>query len=206
MPSLETPYSGLHRRALSLSYFTVGYNILEGLISIFAGWLAGSVALVGFGLDSFVESFSGSVMVWRFRKHGKISESEEKEVERRAVRLVAYTFFVLATYVLYESAKKLISGETADPSLLGIIIAIVSLVIMPVLFYLKQRTGKALGSRSLIADAKETLACTFLSLSLLLGLGANYLYGLWQADPIVGLVIVFYLVREGYGTMREHHS
>ncbi len=77
---------------------------------------------------------------------------------------------------------------------------------MPALFYLKHRTGKALGSKSLIADAKETLACTFLSLSLLLGLGANYLYGLWQADPIVGLVIVFYLVREGYGTMREHHS
>jgi len=100
--------SKLHKKALLLSYFTVGYNILEGVASIAAGLLAGSIALVGFGLDSFVESISGSVMIWRFRKHGKISEEEEEKVEKKAVRFVAYSFFILGAYVLYESSKNCI--------------------------------------------------------------------------------------------------
>ncbi|MBM3118346.1 MAG: hypothetical protein FJ006_02135 [Chloroflexi bacterium] len=190
--------SKLHRRALLLSYFTVGYNVLEGAVSIFVGLLAGSIALVGFGLDSFVESLSGGVMVWRFRKHGELSRDEEETVEKKATRLVAYTFFILGAYVLYESVKKLIIQEIPSPSLLGIIIAIASAILMPILFRLKYQTGKLLNSRSLIADSKETLACFFLSLALLLGLGLNYLLGLWQADPIVGLVVVAFLIREGY--------
>jgi len=129
----------LHKRALSLSYFTVGYNILEGIVSIFAGILAGSIALVGFGLDSFVESLSGSVMIWRFRKHGKISEKEEEKVEKKAIKFVGFTFFILAAYVLYESVRKLLFQEVPGPSLLGIIIAIVSIAVMPVLFYMKYR-------------------------------------------------------------------
>lgn len=195
--------SRLHKRALSLSYFTVGYNISEGIVSILAGLLAGSIALVGFGLDSFVESLSGSVMIWRLRKHGKISEEEEEKVEKKAVRFVSYTFFILGTYVLYESIEKLYAYEIPDPSLLGIIIAIVSIIVMPILFYLKYQTGKSIGSKSLVADSKETLACVFLSGALLVGLGLNYLYGVWQADPIVGLVIVTYLVKEGYSTLKE---
>lgn len=192
----------LSKKALLLSYFTVGYNILEGVVSILAGLLAGgSIALIGFGLDSFVESLSGGVMIWRFRKHGKISEEEEEKVERRATKLVAYTFFVLGAYVLYESIRKLYLREAAEPSLFGIIIAIVSVVVMPVLFYLKYQTGKSMGSRSLVADSRETLACVFLSVSLLIGLGVNYLYGIWQADPIVGLIIVGFLVKEGYETL-----
>jgi len=198
--------SRLHKRALSLSYFTVGYNILEGIVSIVAGWIAGSIALVGFGLDSFVESLSGSVMIWRWRKHGKIPEDEEEEVERKAVKLIAYTFFILGAYVSYESIEKLYVAEIPDPSLMGIVIAIVSIIVMPILFYLKYQTGKSMGSKSLIADSKETLACVFLSGALLIGLGLNYLYGLWQADPIVGLVIVFYLGKEGYSTLREAES
>jgi len=193
----------LHKRALFFSYFTVGYNILEGMLSIFAGLLSGSIALIGFGLDSFVESFSGSVMIWRFRKSGKISEEEEEKVERRATRLIGYSFFILATYVLYESGRKLFLQEIPNPSLLGIIVAIASLIVMPILFYLKYQTGKEIGSKGLIADSKETLACVFLSIALLTGLGLNYLYGLWQADPVVGLVIVIFLFREGYGTLRE---
>jgi len=194
----------LNKKALSLSYFTVVYNILEGIISIFAGLLAGgSIALIGFGLDSFVESLSGSVMIWRLRKHGKISEEEEERVERKATKLIAYTFFILGAYVLYESAKKLYFREPAEPSLLGIIIAVVSIIVMPVLFYVKYRTGRAMGSRSLIADSKETLACIFLSAALLIGLGLNYLYGFWQADPIVGLIIVILLIKEGYSTLTE---
>ncbi len=194
--------SKLHRRALLLSYFTVGYNVLEGVVSVFAGLLAGSIALIGFGLDSFVESLSGGVMVWRFRKHGALSQVEEQEVEKKATRLVAYTFFILGAYVLYESAKGLYLQEIPSPSLLGIIIAIISAILMPIVFYWKYQTGKLLNSRSLIADSKETLACVFLSIALLIGLSLNYVFGLWQADPIIGLVIAAFLVREGYETLR----
>ena len=193
----------LHKKALYLSYFTVGYNIVEGLVSIFAGWLAGSIALVGFGLDSFIESFSGGIMIWRFSMNAKRSEEEEERIEKKAVKLVAFSFFVLGAYVLYESLKKLYSKEIPEPSLFGIIIAVVSLIVMPVLFYMKYRTGKSLESRSLVADSKETLACMFLSLALLVGLGANYLFGFWQADPIAGLVIVAFLFKEGYTTLKE---
>lgn len=191
----------MNRKALLLSYVTVGYNILEGVVSIIAGTFAGSVALVGFGLDSFVESLSGSVMIWRFRKQGKISDEEEANTERKAIKLVAFTFFILAAYILYESISKLVYREAPDPSLVGIIIAMVSIIVMPVLFYQKYKTGKALGSKSLVADSKETLACLFMSFALLIGLGVNYLYGLWQADPAIGIVIVLFLIREGYETL-----
>jgi len=194
--------TSLKKRALWLSYFTVGYNILEGIISILAGSFAGSIALIGFGLDSFVESLSGSVMIWRFRKSGKISLEEEGKVERRATRLIGYSFFILGAYVLYESSKKLFLREIPHPSLLGIIVAIASIIVMPILFYLKYQTGKAIGSRSLMADSKETLACVFLSIALLTGLMLNYTYGLWQADPIAGLVIVIFLIKEGYNTLK----
>ena len=195
--------SPLHRKALSLSYFTVGYNIIEGIVSILAGVLAGSIALIGFGLDSFVESLSGGVMIWRFRKHGQMSEEEEERVEAKAVRLIAYTFFILGAYVLYESVKKLYIHDMPDPSLFGIIIAIVSIIAMPVLFYIKYRTGKTINSRSLVADSKQTLVCCILSVALLIGLGLNYLFGFWQADPIVGLVTVIFLTREGYIALKE---
>ena len=191
----------LHRRALLLSYFTVSYNIVEGILSLLAGSMAGSIALIGFGLDSFVESLSGMVVIWRFRLHGKISEEEEEKAEQKAERFIGYTFFILALYVLYESIKKLYLGEITAPSLFGIIIAIVSLITMPILFLLKYRTGRQIGSRSLIADSKETLACSFLSLALLVGLGLNYLYGLWQADSVIALIIVAYLVKEGWETL-----
>jgi len=191
----------LLRRALWLSYFTVSYNIVEGILSLLAGSMAGSIALIGFGLDSFVESLSGMVVIWRFRLHGKISEEEEEKAEQKAERFIGYTFFILALYVLYESIKKLYLGEITEPSLFGIIIAIVSLITMPNLFFLKYRTGRQIGSRSLIADSKETLACSFLSLGLLAGLSLNYFLGLWQADPIIGLVIVWYLVKEGWETL-----
>jgi divalent metal cation (Fe/Co/Zn/Cd) transporter len=196
------PDRKLGRRALLLSYFTVGYNVIEGVVSISAGALAGSIALVGFGMDSFTESISGGVMIWRFRQT-RLSEAEEKKVEARAVKLVGWSFFVLAAYVLFEAVRKLTAREVPDPSLFGIIIAATSLVVMPVLFIAKQRTGRKLGSRSLLADSKQTLACTFMSLALLLGLLANRLFGFWQADPVVGLFIGAWLVREGIETLKE---
>ncbi len=194
--------SKLHRRALLLSYLTVGYNVLEGVISIIVGLPAGSIALIGFGLDSFVESVSGGVMIWRFSKHREKSETEEQQIETKATRLIAYTFFVLGAYVLYESARKLYLNEIPEPSLFGIIIAIVSIILMPILFYWKYRTGKLLNSRSLIADSKETLACFLLSIALLIGLSLNYVFGLWQADPIMGFIIVAFLIREGYEMLK----
>jgi divalent metal cation (Fe/Co/Zn/Cd) transporter len=132
-----------------------------------------------------------------------LSETEEKRVEARAVKLVGWSFFVLAAYVLFEAARKLITREVPEPSLFGIIIAATSLVVMPALFVAKQRTGRKLGSRSLLADSKQTLACTFMSLALLLGLLANRLFGFWRADPIVGLFIGAWLVREGVETLKE---
>lgn len=196
------PDRKLSRRALLFSYFTVAYNVLEGVLSVLAGGLASSIALVGFGMDSFVESISGGIMIWRFRQM-RLSEAEEKKVEARAVKLVGWSFFVLAAYVLFEGVRKLVTREVPDPSLFGIIIATTSLVVMPVLFIAKQRTGRKLGSRSLLADSKQTLACTFMSFALLLGLLANRLFGFWQADPVVGLFIGAWLVREGIETLRE---
>jgi divalent metal cation (Fe/Co/Zn/Cd) transporter len=196
------PDRKLGRRALLLSYFTVAYNVLEGVLSILAGGLALSIALVGFGMDSFIESISGGIMIWRFRQT-RLSEAEEKKVEARAVKLVGWSFFVLAAYVLFEAVRKLITREVSSPSLFGIVIAATSLVVMPVLFVAKQRVGRKLGSRSLLADSKQTLACTFMSLALLLGLLANRLFGFWQADPVVGLLIGAWLVREGVETLKE---
>jgi divalent metal cation (Fe/Co/Zn/Cd) transporter len=122
----------LYKKGLHLEYFTVGYNIAEAAVSIVFGTIANSIALVGFGLDSIVESLSGFVLIWRLRQHGKISETEEKRVEEKAMKFVAITFFILGAYILFQSLKKLIQSEAPEPSLPGIIIAIASLIIMPI--------------------------------------------------------------------------
>jgi divalent metal cation (Fe/Co/Zn/Cd) transporter len=193
----------IHKKALRLSYFTVGYNLIEGLVSVIFGAAAGSFALIGFGLDSFIESLSGSVMIWRFSRHGIISPEEEERIEQRAITLIAYAFFALGAYVLIESLRNLYLGERPEHSLPGIIIAIVSLIVMPVLFFLKRRTGRTLKSKSLLADSKQTLACMMLSSVLLIGLGLNYLWGLWWADPTASAVIAVLLLREGYTAYKE---
>jgi divalent metal cation (Fe/Co/Zn/Cd) transporter len=193
----------LRRKALFLSWFTVGYNLLEGVLSIIAGAIAGSVALVGFGLDSFVESLSGGIMIWRLRKGDTFTMEEEERKEHRALTLIGWTFFLFAAYVFFESGEKLILREAPEPSLFGIAIAAVSSMVMPVLYVQKLRTGIALGLRSLIADSKETLACVYLSLSLITGLGLNYLFGWWWADPVTGILIAFFLIREGREALGE---
>lgn len=193
----------LYKKGLHLEYFTVGYNIIEAVISIIFGSIANSIALVGFGLDSIVESLSGFVLIWRLAQHKKISKEEEERIEKKAIKFVATTFFILGLYVLFQSVKKLMLEEIPDPSLPGIIIATVSIIIMPILTLQKYRTGKQINSKALIADSKETLACAFLSVTLLLGLGLNYLFGFWQADPIVGLIIVIFLFKEGLEGWKE---
>ncbi|MFC1920903.1 cation diffusion facilitator family transporter [Chloroflexota bacterium] len=198
-----TDNSRLYRKGLLLEYFNVVYNILEAILSIVFGSIAGSIALIGFGLDSIVESLSSLILIWYLRQHGKISPEEEERIERRATRFVAITFFILGAYVLFESIQKLVTAETPETSLSGMIIAIVSLLVMPFLAWQKYKTGKQINSRALVADSKETWACAYLSAALLLGLGLNYLFGFWQADPIVGLVIVVVLFREGWESWKE---
>jgi cation diffusion facilitator family transporter len=197
------PLKDLYRKGLYLEYFTIGYNLVEATASIVFGALAGSIALIGFGLDSIVESLSGLALIWRLKQHGRISRQKEEMVERRAMRFVAITFFILAAYILYESVSKLVYGEIPEASLPGMVIAVLSLIVMPALAWMKNDTGKRIGSRALVADAKETQACAFLSLALLLGLGLNYLFGFWQADPIAGMVIVLFLLREAYKVWEE---
>jgi cation diffusion facilitator family transporter len=188
---------------LRLAINTVAYNIIEAVVSIVFGKIANSIALVGFGLDSIVESLSGLVLIWRLRQHKKISKEEEERIEKRAMKFVAVTFFLLGLYVLFHSIKKLVLKEIPDPSLPGIIIAVASIVVMPILTMQKYKTGVQIKSKALVADSKETLACAFLSVALLIGLGLNYLIGFWQADPIVGLVIVVFLFKEGIEGWKE---
>jgi cation diffusion facilitator family transporter len=193
----------LYRKGLRLEYFGIGYNVTEAAVSIVFGSIAGSIALIGFGLDSVVESLSAGILIWRLRQHGKISQETEERIERQAVKLVAITFLILGVYVLVESIRKLILAEIPHPSLPGMIIAVASLTIMPMLAWQKRKTGEQIGSQALVADSKETMACAWLSAALLVGLGANYLFGFWQADPIVGLIIVGFLFREGRQGLRE---
>lgn len=195
--SMETTLPALNNRALKLSYFTVAYNILEGLASILAGTVAGSVALIGFGLDSFVESLSGSVMIWRFQRRDGLTCEQEAQLDQRALKLVGYTFFILGAYILFEAANKLYLAEPAQPSIPGIIITSLSIIVMPVLFIAKFRTGQRIQSRSLVADSKQTLACVFLSVAVLIGLILNATIGFWQIDPIIGLLIAGFLFKEG---------
>lgn len=192
----------LERTGFKLSVFTVIYNVFEGVISVIFGLLAGSVALFGFGIDSFVESLSGGVMIWRFKRREGINHNDEEQIEQKAAKLVGISLLVLGAYIAYESIVKVISGVRPEPTFIGIVIALVSLVVMPVLFYLKRKTARSLGSGSLMADSKQTLACIFLSISLLIGLTLNYLFALWWADHAAAVVISIYILWEGVETLR----
>ncbi|MDN5895884.1 MAG: cation transporter [Nocardioides sp.] len=186
----------LGRRAQLLAGASVGYNVIEAVIAITAGLAAGSVALVGFGLDSTVEVSSGLIILWQFRH--AMPESRE----RVALRLMAISFFALAAYVTFESLRALIGGHDPDHSTVGIAIAIASLFIMPFLSWAQRRTGKALGSNAVVADSTQTLLCTYLSAVLLLGLVLNSTLGWSWADPIAGLVIAAVAVKEGLEAWR----
>ena len=191
------------KKALRLEFFTIGYNMVEAAASIFAGYAAGSIALIGFGLDSVVESLSGMVLVWRLKKHGAVSENEEERIEQNASRFVGFTFLILGLYVLTQSMDKILNKEKPEASVFGIVIAVLSLTIMPILAKAKIKIGKELNLKSLIADARETLVCAWLSAALLLGLAANALFGFWLADPLTGLIIVGFLFKEGHELVFE---
>jgi divalent metal cation (Fe/Co/Zn/Cd) transporter len=183
-----------------LEYFTVGWNVLEGLVAVIAGWIAGSIALVGFGLDSFIEVTSGLTLLWRMSVDADVDRRELNE--KRALRIVGGCFLLLAAYVAYESASDLWSKRAPQHSVAGIILACVSLVVMPLLSRAKRRIGIALRSAAMHADAKQTEFCTYLSAILLVGLLLNAIFGLWWADPVAGLIMVPIIGNEGVQGLR----
>ena len=187
----------LLRRGLRLEYFTVGWNVLEGLVAIAAALAAGSVALLAFGIDSFVETASGLILIWRLQAERRAVDHERIEtVERRAQRLVAASLVGLAGYITFDAVTTLLAGDRPDASPVGVALAALSLGVMWWLARAKRRTAIALGSRAMQADAFQTTACWWLSLAVLAGVGLNTLFGLWWADPIAALVIPVFLLRE----------
>jgi divalent metal cation (Fe/Co/Zn/Cd) transporter len=192
----------LLRRGLNLERLTVGWNVLEAAVAIAAGYMAGSVALVGFGLDSVIESISGVALYRRLSLelraggHGDAAQDNEAR-ERRALYFVGLSFFLIAAYVLYEAVTSLWRREAPEQTTLGIVLAAVSLVVMPLLGWGKLRTARALNSRALEADSKETFVCAYLSFALLLGLGLNALFGWWWADPVAALGMLPLILHEG---------
>jgi divalent metal cation (Fe/Co/Zn/Cd) transporter len=192
----------LRRRGVLLAAATIVWNTAEAVIAISAGLGAGSLALVAFGFDSTIEVLSASVVVWQFQ--GELRGGYDEEREHRALRLIALTFFVLAAYVAFEAVRDLFFvDDHADESTVGIILAAVSLVVMPLLALAKRRTASELGSPTLRADSIETLLCTWLSAALLGGLIANAWFGWWWADPVAGIVIAWLALREGLEAWRN---
>lgn len=186
----------LNRRSLLLAYVTAGYNLVEGAVAIGAGVVASSAALLGFGLDSLVEVSSAAVVLWQF--HSRVPENRE----RLALRLIAASFFALAAYVSVDSVRALLGGSDAQPSSVGIGLAIASVIVMPLLVWLKRRTGRELSSATVMADSTQTMLCTYLSAVLLVGLVLNATLGWSWADPLAGLVIAAVALREGIQAWR----
>lgn len=195
----------LERRAIvqrgrRLEYFTIAWNTLEGLVAIAAGVIAGSVSLVGFGIDSFIEVTSGAALLWRMSADA--DEHRRERIERITLRIVGACFLALAVYVGYEAAGDLLRKRAPEHSLPGIILACVSLVVMPLLSRAKRGVASNLKSAAMRADAKQTQFCTYLSAILLGGLVLNAAFDLWWADPLAGLVMVPIIAKEGVEGLR----
>jgi divalent metal cation (Fe/Co/Zn/Cd) transporter len=183
------------RRGKNVEYFTIAWNSVEGLVAVISGALAGSISLVGFGIDSFIEVISGSVLLWRMSVDAD-SHSRERN-EKLSLRIVGVCFLALAVYVGYESASDLLSKKAPEHSVPGIVLACVSLVVMPLLSRAKKKVGSELGSAAMHADAKQTDFCVYLSAILLIGLVLNLTLGWWWADPVAALVMVPIIAKEG---------
>jgi divalent metal cation (Fe/Co/Zn/Cd) transporter len=181
----------LHRRIRWIVAFTIGYNLIEAVVSVAAGSAASSVALIGFGLDSLVEVLSAAAVAWQF------SRADPEKYERGTLRVIAIAFFALAAYVSVSAVLSLVGTAEPKHSTLGIVIAALSVIVMPFLSWFERRTGRELGSATAIADSKQTLLCTYLSAAVLVGLVLNSLLGWSWADPIAALVIAVFAIREG---------
>jgi divalent metal cation (Fe/Co/Zn/Cd) transporter len=186
------------RTALRLVAATMAYNVLEAVVAVWSGAEAGSIALVGFGLDSVIECSAAAVVLRHLVLVSRGADGEAVEAsERRARRFIGFTFYALAAYVAFEAGRTLWLRAPPSASSVGIALAALSAAIMPTIALLKLRVAREMGSAVLRAEAKETLACAWLSVALLAGLGANALAGWWWADPVVALVMVPWLLREG---------
>ena len=192
--------ASMARRGRDLEYFTIAWNMLEGLVSVIAGIVAGSISLVGFGIDSFIEVTSGTALLWRMSVDADATRRERNE--RIALRLVGLCFLALAAYVAYGSLGDLIQRRAPQHSIPGIVLACVSLVVMPLLSRAKRKVGSALGSAAMHADARQTDFCVYLSAILLGGLLLNALFGVWWADPLAGLVMTPIIANEGLKGIR----
>ncbi|MEU6409194.1 cation transporter [Microbispora sp. NPDC046933] len=181
----------LRRRVRLLVTATITYNVVEAVVAIAAGTVASSAALIGFGLDSVVEVASAAAVAWQF------SGPDHEKRERAALRVIAISFFALAAYVTVDAVRSLLGAGEADHSTPGLVLAAVSLVVMPALSAAQRRAGRELGSASAVADSKQTLLCTYLSAVLLIGLALNGLFGWSWADPIAALVIAAVAIKEG---------
>jgi divalent metal cation (Fe/Co/Zn/Cd) transporter len=189
----------LVRRGRLLEYFTIGWNLLEGVIAVGSGIIAGSPSLVGFGVDSFIESTSGAALLWRLR----VDDEETRERrEQIALRLVGASFLLLAAYVAYDSITTLIWRETPDRSFIGIVLLVVSLIVMPLLARAKRRVARQIKSRALEADSRQTDMCVYLSAIALGGLALNAVFGWWWADPVAALMMIPIIVNEGLEGLR----
>jgi divalent metal cation (Fe/Co/Zn/Cd) transporter len=194
------------RIGLWLAGTTLAYNVLEGVLAIWAGLDAGSIALVGIGFDSFIECAAATALFWRLGIEARGADPETIEhSERRVHRLIGGTFLTLALYVLIQAGLTLWHQEAVSESTIGIILAIASLIVMPLVAWGKLHAAKVIGSAALRAEGKETLACSYLSLTLLLGLVANAVAGWWWADPVAALLMVPWLVKEGLEGLRGEH-
>lgn len=192
----------LLRRGLRLEYISLSWNLIEGAVAIVAGIIAGSVALIGFGVDSFVESTSAAVIIWRILAETRNRAEPEKvfAIERWAQRFVALSLTVFGIYLLFESSSAIVFKEQPEVSHTGIVLAVLSLGVMWWLARSIRRVGQELHSHAIEADSTQTLACWWMSVSLLVGLGLNALFGWWWADPIAGIVISGLMFREAKGT------
>jgi cation diffusion facilitator family transporter len=194
----------LHRRGLRLEWFTVAWNILEAFVAIGAGLIAGSVALVGFGVDSGIEVIAAVALLWRLYRAGPRADAKERgAAEKPALYVVAATFLLLAVYISYEAVSALIAREGPETSAVGIVLSILSILIMPALAYGKQRTGWEMGSRALQADAVETWVCAYLSLALLAAVGLYAAFGWWWVDGIGALAMLPVILWQGWETLEE---
>ena len=192
----ESQHTQLRRRGLLLAKLTIGWNVIEGVVAVTAGIAAGSIALIGFGFDSMIEVLSAFVVVWQFRAELRGGYDEDRE--RLALQLIAVSFFVLAAYVTIEAIRNLFfTDRDADRSSVGIVLAALSLTVMPALAWAKRRTADRLGLPTLRADANETLLCAWLSATLLGGLVLNAAFGRGWADPVAAIIIALLAAREG---------
>ena len=199
----NSKYKSLIRTGTVLVIATMVYNTIEAVVAIWSGWVADSIALMGFGMDSVIEFAAAAVLLWRLKAEWGGVDSEEIEKRERKVQIfIGITFFLLALYVLVESLLTLFMKKEVAESDIGIILAALSLIIMPLIAWGKFRVANRIGSQSLRAEAKETLACAILSLTLFIGLGANILFGLEWADPVAALVMIPWLVKEGLEGIR----